>query len=80
MNVVHLRLAAQHPKQILLTETEYDRLAGTKAILTVSTPMPLQEVKTAYIRAVLKHCHGNKVKAAKLLQITRQMLYQYVEK
>lgn len=78
MNIVQLKLADLHPKQILLTEAEYNRLAARdSALLVVTEPLPLKQVKLAYIKSVLAHCRGNKAQAAKLLQISRETLYDW---
>ena len=47
--------------------------AGTE---TAFEPRPLAEVEADHIRAVLRHCNGNRSRAAKLLGIGRNTLWR----
>ncbi len=42
--------------------------------------MPLDEMEAAHIRHAIDHCHGNLSKAAELLGITRQTLYNKMKR
>ena len=44
-------------------------------------PLPtLKVVERMYVEAVLEHCEGNKMRAARLLGIDRRTLYRYLER
>lgn len=50
------------------------------ALDKVNQVMSLDQVESAHIRRALDHCHGNLTKAAELLGISRQTLYNKIKK
>jgi DNA-binding NtrC family response regulator len=50
------------------------------ALDKVDQVMSLDQVESAHIQRALDHCHGNLTKAAELLGISRQTLYNKIKK
>jgi transcriptional regulator of acetoin/glycerol metabolism len=59
-----------------------DTLTGSRLVpLVVSgNVMTLQQAEDAAIRSALKHCNGNRTKAAKILDVDRRTLYRKIER
>lgn len=52
---------------------------GTK-ILGDCQPLPLEEIRRMHIQRVLETCHGNRVRAARMLGIGRTSLYRFLKR
>jgi transcriptional regulator of acetoin/glycerol metabolism len=64
----------------LLSEQLVDNVAQRLTALVGAAVVPMETLCTAYVRAALDACGGNKSRAAKALGIDRRSIYRWLEK